>query len=429
MLTDSSLSKLPSTIGVYLFYKNKLPIYIGKSINIKARIKSHLQASKLSAKEAAIFDNSDAIKFIKTISEFDALLLEARLIKQYEPKYNVILKDDKHSLYIKISINDDFPKIYPVRREVDGRSIYFGPFQSTKTTYRLLGVLRNIIPFCMNKRIGRSACFYSKIGLCDPCPGAIQKLQGSQYIIHKRLYRRQIRLIISILTGKSRALHQQLNSEMQQAAKSKDYEQALQARRRLDSLDNLLSRRSFSSAYDELFNIDSPDVKDNFSNFMKVNFGQELNKNYKIECFDLSTLGGSDGTGSRVVFSNGEFIPSLYRRYKIKSAKNDSDVDMLREVIKRRLSDSKDELPTLMLIDGGAPQLNAIKSIMERMAPSQAYIGIAKRPDRIVFTKGKRTPYIARSDVLFKLFVSLRDEAHRFAKKYHSHLRDKKYML
>ena len=124
------LEKLPSTSGIYIFKKNKSYLYVGKSVNIKARVKSHFENAKIDIKESLIVKNSDSIDYVITDSEIKALLLEAELIQKYHPKYNVIWRDNKSYLYVKITVKEEYPKILLVRRENDGKSKYFGPFPS-----------------------------------------------------------------------------------------------------------------------------------------------------------------------------------------------------------------------------------------------------------------------------------------------------------
>ena len=126
MITKSQANNLPNTIGLYLFKNNKTINYIGKSVNIKARILSHLENAKLDNKERLIIKNSNKIGTIITESEFKALILEAKLIRQLQPKYNSIWKDDKSPLYIKITAKDEFPKVGLVRKESDKQNLYFG---------------------------------------------------------------------------------------------------------------------------------------------------------------------------------------------------------------------------------------------------------------------------------------------------------------
>ncbi|MDO8741827.1 MAG: GIY-YIG nuclease family protein, partial [Candidatus Roizmanbacteria bacterium] len=132
MITRNQIKDLPSTIGLYLFKKDKIINYIGKSVNIKARVFSHLENAKLDNKERLIVNNSNTIETIATESEFKALISEAKLIKEFQPKYNSICKDDKSPLYIKITIQDKFPKVIITRKEFDKQSLYFGPFSSVR---------------------------------------------------------------------------------------------------------------------------------------------------------------------------------------------------------------------------------------------------------------------------------------------------------
>ena len=148
MVDQKIIGALPSTIGVYIFYENKIPIYVGKSINIKARILSHLANSKLIDKEQRLTDRATDIKYFITLSEFESLLLEAKLIRKYLPVYNVVSRDDKSCLYIKITSKEPYPKVLLVRRENDGQSLYFGPFPSLSVTTKIVKYCRRIVPFC-----------------------------------------------------------------------------------------------------------------------------------------------------------------------------------------------------------------------------------------------------------------------------------------
>ena len=136
MITKNRVNDLPSTIGIYLFKNGKIINYIGKSVNIRARVFSHLENAKLDSKERLIIENSKSVETITTESEFKALILEAKLIRELQPKYNSILKDDKSPLYIKITVKDEYPKIFLVRKPsfAKASNLYFGPFSSTKIT-------------------------------------------------------------------------------------------------------------------------------------------------------------------------------------------------------------------------------------------------------------------------------------------------------
>jgi len=132
MIATKDILSFPNESGIYVFLKNHQPIYIGKSVNIRTRLKSHLRQANFSRKEAALIADADSVSYRVTLSNFDAILLEARLIKRHQPKYNVLWKDDKNLLYIKITRGEKYPKIVPVRAENDGKSLYFGPFPLQK---------------------------------------------------------------------------------------------------------------------------------------------------------------------------------------------------------------------------------------------------------------------------------------------------------
>src|SRR3989338_677489 len=193
MITKSQTNNLPNTIGLYLFKNNKAINYIGKSVNNKERL---------------IIKNSNKIGTIITESEFKALILEAKLIRQLQPKYNSIWKDDKSPLYIKITAKDEFPKVGLVRKESDKQNLYFGPFSSVRMVEKIINDIRRIIPFCTQKKISRKACFYSKIGLCNPCPNEIINLAD------KKCYQKNINQVISILNGNVKKIINNLNKRL-----------------------------------------------------------------------------------------------------------------------------------------------------------------------------------------------------------------------
>ncbi len=173
-LERSSYSNLSTHMGVYAFKLNDEYLYIGKSIQIKPRVLSHVENAKYQKKEFMLVSQANGLETYETDSEFHALLLESNLIQLHQPKYNVIWKDDKSHLYIKIS-KEKLSKISVVRKEIHKNAMYFGPFGSQRETTALLRLIRRIIPFCMAKH-NKKPCFYNKIGLCDPCPGEIVNL-------------------------------------------------------------------------------------------------------------------------------------------------------------------------------------------------------------------------------------------------------------
>ena len=419
MITKNQIKNLPNTIGLYFFKKDKIINYIGKSVNIKARVSSHLENAKLDNKERLIIQNSDKIGTIVTESEFKALILEAKLIKEFQPKYNSIWKDDKSPLYIKITIKDDFPKIFLIRKENDGRSLYFGPFSSTKIAETIISDIRKIIPFCTQKKIGKKACFYSKIGLCDPCPNIINNLEM------KGRYRKNINQVVSILRGNVKTIIKDLYRQLNIYIKNNQYEQAIIIRNKIFRFDRLLNLK------DELefsqINNNEEKLKE-MSIILKKYFSQ-LVKLDRIETYDVSNLGLNQAVGSMVVLNNGQIDKKEYRRFKIKQIGLRSDIDRLREVISRRLKQSW-TIPDLMIIDGGRPQIKTIMNIFQKNHINIPLLSIAKNPDRVIVgVEGLPNLYLKNNSRVLNIIRLLRDESHRFARKYHLFLRSKDFLL
>lgn len=421
---EEAINKAPSTSGVYFFLKNNDIVYIGKSVNIRARLRSHIENAKTDRKELLITQKSNRVGYIVTDSEFRAILLESDLIRKYKPKYNVRWKDDKSNLYIKITKSDDFPKILLTRKtEVnDRRSLYFGPFSSARTAERVVREIRKVVPFCSQKKITRNACFYNKIRLCNPCPNVIARLpDGEEKRNLRRRYHQNVRNIISLLSDKQDTLLSRFYQEMQALKKQKKYEEALIIRDKALQLEYLLQRKSFSNFHDELpVQFNAKKLHKELHDFIKIYF-PKLGNISRIECYDISNLQFREGTGSMVVYQNGGLDRSLYRRFRIKRATDLSDFDMMREVVERRLKNDWLK-PDLILIDGGKPQLRHLLDILKGFA----VIGIAKHPDRLVIGTGiMPTVRLANNSDLLNLFRAIRDESHRYAKNYHLLLRRK----
>lgn len=422
MITTEQVKALPEAIGLYLFKNKSGYLYIGKSLNIQQRVRNHIERIALDAKENAIYTNSDEIEFIICSSELHALVLESELIQKYLPPYNVIWKDNKSYLYIKIPMRDPYPRVQLVRREEDGKSLYFGPFSSSRDVRFLLRSIRKVVPFCMQKQPHKKPCFYSKIGLCNPCPGDIQTEES------KRQYRKQIRMVVRILKGDAEVILKTLRKQMDTLSKNEDYEAALSIRNRLLSLEQLIHLRSFeqfeySSAYDPEKALHHLTVL-----LQSILKSGEIPLN-RIECYDISNLMQKEATASMVVATDGILDKSQYRKFKIKET-GVSDFKMLTEAITRRMRNDWPR-PDLLVVDGGTPQVVTIAGVLHALGISIPLIGIAKHPDRIVaYANGEtKTFKISSHNEGFKLIQQLRDESHRFAKKYHTLLRGKKFKI
>lgn len=418
MITKDQIKDLPNTIGIYVFKNNEIINYIGKSINIKARVLSHLENSKLDNKENLIIENSNKIKTIITESEFKALILEAKLIREFQPKYNAIWKDDKSPLYIKVTVKDEFPKVLITRREFDKNSLYFGPFSSVKMVEKIMNDIRRIIPFCTQKKISNKACFYSKIGLCSPCPNVIKNISD------KKQYKKNIRQVLSILNGNVKTIIKDLNLRLSILIKNEQFEQAIIIRNKIFRFDRLLNLKD-DSEYSQNNNEKNLDemlivLKKYFPQLIKLD---------RIETYDISNLGLKQAVGSMVVMKNKQIDKKEYRKFKIRQTGLRSDFDRLKEVMNRRLRHNW-QVPNLIIIDGGKPQIKAIMKIFELNNKSIPLIGIAKNPDRVIVgVEGFPNLFLKNDSNMLNVIRLLRDESHRFARKYHLFLRSKDFLL
>lgn len=416
---------IPSSIGVYVFRdKNGKALYIGKSVNLKARINSHIRSAQFSQKEASIVKNTKYIEIFLVPSEYSALILEARLIRKEKPRFNKIWMDDKSYLYIKIT-NEEFPKVYPVREaEVKDALFYIGPFSSLKVVHNILRFARKIFPFCSQKRLGKKPCFYSKIGLCNPCPSEIVQIKNKdEFERKKKEYLENTQGLIRLLKGDVEYLQKYFYKKLEKLKNKEKFEEAIKVREQIKSLE-LLNRLSF----EENEGVELEKNWKKLEKFLQKEVG--IKKLHRIECYDISNLKGKEATGSMVVMKDGVLEKGEYRKFKIKYTEEQGDFSMLSEVIKRRFKHEWEE-PDLIIVDGGIPQIREVKRTLKEIEKEIPVIGLAKNPDRIVILKDSKASYI--KDFSRKKYLNflryLRDESHRFAKKYHLLLRKKKLIV
>lgn len=419
-----NITGLPSTTGIYIFKKGPSLLYVGKSVNIKARVKSHIENAKIDQKESLIVHGSDSIEWKVTDSEFKALLLEAELIQKYHPKYNVIWRDNKSYLYIKVTVHEDYPKILLVRRPAVAEAKagkYFGPYSSVRTASMLLKEIRKLIPFSTQKNITKRPCFYSKIGLCNPCPNII----GNNMRL-KNQYKKNIRSVMRILSGNVKGVLDDLYKKLRDLSNSHNYEEAIILRNRIMRFEELLYRKSF---HDERFNYNQS--AEALTNLLKVlkSYFPHLTSLDRIECYDISNLSQKYGTASMVVLKNGLIHKNDYKRFRIRNSKLRSDFQMIEEILKRRFKHSW-EMPDLLVIDGGKPQVRTVLRIFRDLKIIIPVVGLAKNPDRLVIgIEGTPTLRFLFQNIGFNLLRLIRDESHRFARKYHLFLRDRNFLI
>lgn len=417
-----NIKKLPSTTGIYFFLnKDSVPIYIGKAINIASRIQNHI-ADKKNIKEVKIRESTAFLNWRETNSEFEALLLEAKMVKKYSPIFNISLKDDKTNVYIVIP-KQKLPRVLFVREnQIPPNLLYwFGPLTSMRMARSLMRRIRHSIPFCTDTR--KFACFYSHLGLCSPCAGAIEQLENG---VEKRVltaqYRRNIRRLISVLDGNGERVIRLLSHDMKKYSENEQFEEAAQIRNRLEGLRELFRKRLFfdEQLEDPLF-LYKKRVEDS-EDLRRV---LALPKLDRIECYDVSIFAAKQAVASMVVFTQGAPDKKEYRRFRIRYRAK-YDPQMLEEVLKRRLKHTEWPLPDVMILDGGRPQLRYVyESLKKYLDVIPEIIGIAKRPDRLIRARTLEPIAVSFDSPAMHYVQRSRDEAHRFARKYHRALRDK----
>ena len=365
----------PNSPGVYFFKKNNKFIYIGRALNLKNRLADYLRSSDL--KTNRMVKEADNLSVKKTGNLLEAVILEANLIKKYQPKYNIREKDNRSFIYIVVP-QTDWPYPFLARgRELDKyrpeNAFIFGPLKSFSLAKNLLLVLRRVFPYSTCKLNAGKPCFHYQIGLC---PG---KCQG---LITKEEYRKNIENLILVLSGKKEKAVKNLTDPW------KIY--------LLENLDDSLLI-----------------VREENLPAQAGPAGSLIDK--KIEAYDISHLAGKETVGAMVVFENGDFDKNQYRLFKIKTAKPSDDLSALAEMIERRIKHKEWAYPDLFLIDGGKTQVKTAQKILTRNKINVPVVGIAKfKGDKLVFLKIKKS--LKELIVLsFGRLQKARNEAHRFA--------------
>lgn len=402
-------------------------LYVGKAINVKKRVASYFNKNLIGAKTAFLVKQADHIESITVTSELEALLLEANLIKKFRPFFNIVAKDDKHPLYIKVTKYDKYPRVFTVRREDDPGATYFGPFPSSQTVKDILKLLRSIFPYDTQNLIGKRACFWSHIGLCDPCPSEIEKLEEPLHSKERARYKRSITNLLAVLSRKANKVRDELTRQMLISSKVLDYEAAAKIRDQITKLDYITTKYRSVSSFLENPNLIT-DIREQEANALRVILSSHfsrLTSISRIECFDASHTGMVNSTVGMVTFVDGEPDKNLYRKFKIRGKVID-DLSFLEEALRRRFTHPEWGKPDLMIIDGGKLQVGRAREVMKEMKLFTPVVGIVKPFDDLVIPARdgysiKKVEGPARA-----LIQRLRDEAHRFAKSYHTKLRAKR---
>jgi len=532
------IALFPHSPGVYRYYNSEgIVIYVGKAKDLHKRVAQYfVSPDRLNAKTRILVSKIADAQYSVVDSEADALLLENNLIKQYKPKYNILLKDSKTYPWICVT-SDEFPKIYLTRRIVKGNR-YFGPYSSVIHARNLLEFISENykIRSCNNKITSDGVlrgkfrpCLDFHIGRCAGC--CIGKISVKEY-------NAEIEEIVSLLKGGASEVIQHYRHLMTQAADNLEFEQAQVYKQKVDSLQQHYSKSVITSASDTNVDVFSlvTDANESYGNFMRVRGGaiiQSLNLGFKmnieeepeavlsefiaeieskfgkisgevivpfmpdvemegvsfkipvkgdklailtlstknakefqfnsirqkehtdpdqyksmvmeelrkalgmdvlprhIECFDNSNIQGTNPVASCVVFRDGVPSKKDYRKFKIKTVIGANDYASMKEVVNRRYSrmlrEDPDDLPQLIVIDGGKGQLDfAFQALAELgLTEKLTVVGLAKRLEEVIRVGDPYPLFIDRNSSALKVLQQIRDEAHRFGITFHRSLRSK----
>ena len=531
---EIQLKTLPSTPGVYQFFDAKgTVIYVGKAKNLKNRVRSYFNKVHDYGKTNVLVKKIHNIKHIVVDTETDALLLENNLIKKYQPRYNVLLKDDKSYPWICIK-KERFPRVFQTRRVIKDGSEYFGPYTSVKTVYTLLDLIKGLFPIrTCNYDLSEEKIKNQKFKVCleyhlGNCKGACEAKET------EHTYLKNISAIRDILKGNFKNSLSLFKSQMQDLAANLQFEDAQVLKEKITILENYQSKSTIVNpkiSDVEVYSIIS-DESFAYVNFLQLSYGSiirahtmeikkklqesdvellelaitELRQRFQllskeiyvpfevelgevikitipkvgdkkqlldlslrnakyyrleqlkqvkitdpdrhvkrimaqmksdlrlkelpthIECFDNSNIQGTHPVAACVVFKNGKPSKKDYRHFNIKTVEGPDDFASMTEVVYRRykrLLDEKQDLPQLIVIDGGKGQLSAaLKSLDElNLRGKIAIVGIAKRLEELFYPNDPIPLYLDKKSETLKIIQQLRNEAHRFGIEHHRNRR------
>ena len=418
----------PQTAGVYLMKDAAgRVIYIGKAKNLRARASSYfLKAAEQDRRTAELVREIRDIDYLEAESEVDALLLESRLVKDVQPRFNSDLKDDKTFPYLQITTHEDYPRVEFTRTPRQKGVKLYGPFTSAGSLRGAIVVLQRIFKFrtCTldieaddEQWRWFRPCLLASIGQCTaPC----------NLRISKEDYRKDIHRLKTFLDGGKKQLLDDMRKEMLEASGRLEFERAGRLRDEIRLLETLGDRGDLEEhVQPEVFLVDP---KKGLAGLAKV-LGLAAPPRV-IEGVDIAHLAGNETVASLVQFIDGLPFKPGYKRYRIRTVDGIDDFKSIHEVVSRRFSRLVREgasLPDVFLVDGGKGQLSAALDALESLGiEAPCVISLAKREEE-VFLPGRSEPLrLSRDSYSLRLLEYVRDEAHRFAQHYHHLLRGRR---
>ena len=416
---------VPAKPGVYV-YRDRFGtvIYVGKAANLRHRMSQYFQASRMKRadpKQRSLLKSIYDWEFFVVKNEDEALILESRLIKEYAPQYNILMRDDKRFLLVKINLKEDFPRLDLARVRKDDGCKYFGPFpkgSALRSTIEFLSAYFGLRT-CKSKtpdENDRKHCLKRIVKDClEPCAG---KISREEYHLH-------VEKMLQVLNGNCNPVIEELENKMRQAAEKTQFEKAARFRDVITNIREVFGGKNRSFRYASIPSAPGYAAVESLQKVLNMLVPPE-----HIECFDISNILGTLAVASMVCFENGSPAKDKYRRFKIREVEQIDDFAMMQEVIRRHYSrkiTEKIPLPELLMVDGGKGQLSsALEALDEISCPPLTVIGLAKKNEEI-FLPGRSEPIVLdRHSAALRLLQAVRDEAHRFAIGYHRQLRSRR---
>ena len=420
----AKLAQLPDQPGVYLMRNRQGKIiYVGKAASLKSRVGSYFRRSTFARgdpKLRGLIRSIDDLDVVPLKSEAEATLTESRLIKDYRPRYNVLMRDDKRFLLLRANLGEPYPRFDAVRLKKDDGARYWGPYASSAAAWATLEFverqfgLRRCAPRLPGPEDHRH-CLNDVVRFCcAPCVGKATPEQ----------YRERVETACAFLDGDRREFLEALRQQMAAAAKDLKFEKAAALR---DTYLLLLKGIREKARMRK-----GPQLKKEEARLGLEELGRALGLERPpatIECYDISNISGTNSVASRVVSVDGTPTPARYRTYRIKTVEGADDPASMAEVIRRRFSralEEKERLPDLVLVDGGITQLRAARAELDALGLAGVRAaGIAKRYEELVHDPANEDAPLrfAADSPALRVIQRIRDEAHRFALAYHRKLR------
>lgn len=411
----------PDRPGVYLMRdENGEIIYVGKAKSLRKRVSSYFRHTHASPRLNKLVETIRDISTMRTETEIEALILENRLIKLYQPFFNVDLKMNERYAYIKITA-EKHPRIIVTRVKMDDGAVYIGPYVRVSEVRALLRLVERYLPLrsCggaeAKPQNGRPCMKYS-LGRClAPCCGLCTENE----------YRDRVADVALLLQGHGAELVERLRKRMDKVARELKFEEAAHLR---DTIRAIWRVSRQQNTIPEI-----PSGKDNFwevLNSMQKTFHLPVLP-WRIDGFDISHSAGNFTVGVAVVFEQGYPNPSLYRKFNIRTVEGIDDFRSMKETLTRRYKrclEGQEPLPQLILIDGGPVQLEfAMQALDELGIHNIPIISLAKEFEEVYMLNQKEPVRLDHTDPVLRLLQHVRDESHRFAITSHRTRRGKSF--